>query len=370
MSDILGPAYERGARFRRPGGWELLPAAQRWKRLAVISLSGAMVAAVPIIAVYHLYLPRDVFRVLFYTIVCAGIMGCIINICLVRFGRWMYLQPYPMNWALLAITILGGTASGSLFANLLFLTLQLLPDRTFWSSFWLVNQFAAVIALIFGLSGFANEVLRTTLEAATLELRTRQLEEERARKCALEAQLASLESHIRPHFLFNALNTISSLIHDDPKLAESLIGKLAALLRFSLDAPQRGLAPLASELKIVRDYLEIETARFGDRLRYHIDAPAALGVMDVPTFCLQTLVENSVKYAVATRAEGGKVEISAREGCVEVSDDGPGFTAEAILPGHGLDNLRGRMAALYGADGKLEIESNAGRTVVRLSLPQ
>src|SRR5262249_19550049 len=153
---------------------------------------------------------------------------------------------------------------GSLISNLVFLAASILPFGDFWSSFWITNQFAAVFALIFGLGAFVFEVVRTALSAWHFE-------QERAQKRALEARLASLQSHIRPHFLFNALNTVSSLIHDDPKLAESLIGNLAALLRFSLDTSQAGLTPLATELKIVRDYLEIETARFGDRLRYDID---------------------------------------------------------------------------------------------------
>jgi sensor histidine kinase YesM len=339
---------------------------KRWMRLLTITFAAAVVSALPVIALYHLRQPSLILQVFFYTMVCAAIIGALITVSLVRFGLPMYLQRFPLNWALISGTILACTAAGSLAANLVFLALHNLPDRDFWSSFWLVYLFAAAVALIFGLSGFMHEVLRTTLEA-------RQLEEERARKWALEAQLASLESHIRPHFLFNSLNTISSLIPDDPKLAESLIGKLAALLRSSLDANPLRLAPLASELKMVRDYLEIETARFGDRLRYRIDVPRELESAEVPSFCLQTLVENSVKFAVAPREKGGTVHITAHvDGmvCLEVSDDGPGFTAEAIHPGHGLDNLKSRLAALYGTSAKLEIENDVRRPVVRLRFPR
>jgi LytS/YehU family sensor histidine kinase len=286
----------------------------------------------------------------------------------------MYFQPFPLNWALIVGTILACTAAGSLAANLLFLVVGLLPANGYWASFWLVTQFAAVIALIFGVTGFVYEIFRTTLSAATLEVRTAQLEEERARKRALEAQLASLESHIRPHFLFNTLNTISSLIQDDPKLAESLLGKLAALLRFSLDSNQQRVSPLGIELKIVSYYLEIESARFGDRLRYEIVVPPEMQSVEVPVFSLQTLVENSVKHAVANRIEGGAIRIAARDEdgviCLEVCDDGPGFTTDAIRPGHGLDNLQGRLAALFGSEAKLEITSDTGHTTVRLRFPQ
>ena len=113
---------------------------------------------------------------------------------------------------------------------------------------------------------------------------------------------------------------------------------------------------------MVEDYLEIQRARFGDRLRYRLDIPAALAEAAVPPFSIQTLVENSVKFAVEPRLEGGEVRVAARaEGGrleVAVSDDGPGFRAiiDGELPkGHGLDNLRSRLLSLFGAEGRLEI---------------
>jgi two-component system sensor histidine kinase AlgZ len=358
---------------QHPEGWEQLPPSKRWKRLLAINLGAVIIAALLIIALYRPRQPFQIFLAFFYPVVCANIMGAFISTTLVRFGRRMYFQPFPLNWALIAGAILAGTLAGSLAANLIFLALGVPPASGFWASFWLVNQFAVVIALIFGVTGFLYEVFRTTLAAATIELRTAQLEEERARKYALEAQLRSLESHIRPHFLFNALNTISSLIQDDPKLAESLLGKLAALLRFSLDSNQQRVSALSREMKIVRDYLEIERARFGDRLRYEIAVSPEMVSAEVPAFSLQTLVENSVKHAVANRIEGGTIRIAARAGngemCLEVCDDGPGFTADAIRPGHGLDNLQSRLAALFGSEARLEITSEGGQTVVRLRFP-
>ncbi len=358
---------------QHPEGWEQLPPSKRWKRLLAINLGAVIIAALLIIALYRPRHPFQIFLAFFYPVVCANIMGVFISTTLVRFGRRMYFQPFPLNWALIAGAILAGTLAGSLAANLIFLALGLPPASGFWASFWLVNQFAVVIALIFGVTGFVYEVFRTTLAVATLELRSAQLEEERARKYALEAQLRSLESHIRPHFLFNALNTISSLIPDDPKLAESLLGKLAAFLRFSLDSNQQRVSPLSRELKIVRDYLEIERARFGDRLRYEIAVSPEMESAEVPAFSLQTLVENSVKHAVANRIEGGTIRIAARAGSgemrLEVCDDGPGFTADAIRPGHGLDNLQSRLEALFGSEARLEISNEGGQTAVRLRFP-
>jgi LytS/YehU family sensor histidine kinase len=200
-----------------------------------------------------------------------------------------------------------------------------------------------------------------------MELRNRQLEQERASKFALEAQLASLESHIRPHFLFNTLNTISSLIPEDPGLAEHLVGKLAALLRLSLDSNQERLASLERELKIVGDYLEIERARYGSRLRFKSDVPAELRAVEVPALSLQTLVENSVKYAVGSRFEGAEIRLgaSAHNGSliVNVSDDGPGFNIESFPPGHGLDNLQRRLTVLFGPSARLEVSNDSGARV-------
>src|SRR5205823_3935058 len=124
-------------------------------------------------------------------------------------------------------------------------------------------------------------------------------ERERALKLATEARLSSLESRIHPHFLFNTLNSISSLIQEDPVRAERLIERMAALLRFSLDSTNAGLVPLYQEMKIVRDYLEIERARFGDRLGFEVNIPAEFDRFEVPPLAIQTLVENSVKYAVS-----------------------------------------------------------------------
>jgi LytS/YehU family sensor histidine kinase len=175
-------------------------------------------------------------------------------------------------------------------------------------------------------------------------------------RVASEARLASLESRVRPHFLFNSLNSAIALIPEAPARAEQVLERLAALLRFSLDAQQVRLVPLADEIRVVVDYLEIERVRFGDRLRYRVEVASELEAHVVPAFALQTLVENSVKYAVAPRASGGEIRITARVEAgrlhLAVEDDGPGF-AGPIPSGHGLDTLRARLETLYGAGAAL-----------------
>jgi sensor histidine kinase YesM len=242
-------------------------------------------------------------------------------------------------------------------------------------SIFLLNlRISIIIGLVIGCIMIGYETLRGRLHAAELELRTRQLEEERARKLAAEARLSSLESRMQPHFLFNTLNSVSALIHEDPARAEQMVGRLAALLRFSLDANQRSLAPLEEELKIVRDYLEIEKARFGERLRYHIEVPDKLLGAEVPLLAVQTLVENSVKHVVAPRREGGEIFVRARTlhggVAVDVSDSGPGFSMASIPAEHGLDNLVARLHALYPDGAGVEaMRDDNGRAAVCVRVP-
>jgi sensor histidine kinase YesM len=177
---------------------------------------------------------------------------------------------------------------------------------------------------------------------------------------------------VQPHFLFNTLNSIAALIHDDPDGAERMTGQLAALLRSSLDQ-QTPLVPLDEELRTVRNYLEIERVRFGDRLRYDIAADRTAGGARVPRLAVQTLVENSVKYAVSPRREGASIAVRASSNNghvrVEVEDDGPGFDAAAAPDGHGLALVRERLARMPGEPGSLLIDARPGRTVVALDVP-
>jgi LytS/YehU family sensor histidine kinase len=199
------------------------------------------------------------------------------------------------------------------------------------------------------------------------------LERERAIKLAAEARLASLQARLHPHFLFNTLNSISSLIPADPERAERLIERMAALLRFSLEVHRGGLVPLGQELKIVRDYLEIEQARFGRRLRYCIQAGEHLSEVAVPPLAVQTLVENSIKYAVAPNREGGEIRVQANQnnGClrIDVVDTGEGFALDTAPSGHGLDNLRSQLAVLFGHSANLTVSRSEGWTTVSLIVP-
>ncbi len=253
----------------------------------------------------------------------------------------------------------GCRRAGSLAGCVILTLIGIFPAADFLPIYLRVLRIAMFITFTFGAGAWVFEELRGRLQDTTLQLRTHQLERERAEKLAAAARLSSLESRIHPHFLFNALNSIASLVRDDPALAERLIERMAALLRFSLDSAQMSLVPLGQELRVVQDYLEIEKVRFGERLRYSIEVAGEFDSARVPPMSVQTLIENSLKYAVAPRPEGGSLHIRVFAGgdsmAVEVWDDGPGFSLESVPEGHGLDNLRSRLEALFGTGARLTV---------------
>ena len=291
--------------------------------------------------------------------------------------KWITLRFYSKSNRLLICmqisALLFTATAGCLLAGLIFILIGALSPAGYWQEFRSSFEFAVIITLLIGMSTTAYETMRERLQAATLELRTRQVEQERAYKLLAEARLSSLESRIHPHFLFNTLNSIAALIPSDPGRAEDTVGKLASLLRFSLSANPSGLVPLGRELKIVRDYLEIEKTRFGPRLLFEISIPDALADVKVPPLALQSLVENCVKHVVSQRTQGAKVRIAgAKDGGrirLEVTDDGPGFTLESIAPDHGLGNLIARLELLFGDAGQLEVRREADKTTVSLLFP-
>lgn len=285
-----------------------------------------------------------------------------------------YTERFPRLIFLIFIAVLIAIATcGSLLGAFVLQVTGIIPPHFYLREVQSSLPICLVINLVVGLSVTSYETLRHRLQDATLELRTRQVEQERANKLLVEARLSSLESRIHPHFLFNTLNSIASLIPSDPKRAEDTVGKLASLLRFSITANQSSLVPLSQELKIVRDYLEIEATRFGQRLRYDISVPDTLADCKIPPLALQTLVENSIKHVAAQRSQRSSIRIDGtqRNGHLELSvtDDGPGFSLADISADHGLGNLVGRLELLFGEAAQLNVKRVDDKTVVSIAVP-
>ena len=347
------------------------------RRLGIIALVNTAAALLPSVLAY-LYYPSGgatffwaQFRIsLVYSFTIGSLTFAAMEVVVPtirKLRKWQWIPFLALTFTLLAVV-------GSLIAGSIFVLFGWCLPGQFWQMFRTGVKIALAITFVFGAAATIFGGLSHRLQTTRLELRTRELAEERANKLAGEAKLASLASRIHPHFLFNTLNSISALIREDPGRAERTVERLAALLRYSLDTNSHPLVPLGNELRIVEDYLEIERTRFGDRLRYTIDVPTEARECEAPPLALQTLVENSIKHSISPRRSGGEIRVSARfeagELSIEVRDDGPGFDPSALKHGHGLDNLQERLDALFGGDASMNIGHRDGFTVVTLLLPQ
>jgi LytS/YehU family sensor histidine kinase len=207
-------------------------------------------------------------------------------------------------------------------------------------------------------------------------------EEQRGRALAAEetardAQLQALRYQLQPHFLFNTLNAISSLVvMKQPELATEVIAKLAALLRNTLNRPEAHTVTLQEELAVIEEYLSIEQIRFGSRLTVAMQVDSDVYAAQVPRFILQPLIENSIRHGIARCPNGGKIAIkaSATEGRLRLEVENDRTTAEqpSSEDGHGLglSNTRTRLEKLYGEHGTLTVSSaQSDRFLISMSFP-
>lgn len=227
---------------------------------------------------------------------------------------------------------------------------------------WLLMTYTAIAGFTYAM-GYYHEVQARSVREAQLE------------RGLMEARLKTLQAELHPHFLFNTLHAISTLVHTSPDSADRMISRLSDLLRLTFDRSGAPCVPLQEELEFLQKYLEIEQIRFQDRLtvKYDID-PLTLDA-EVPRLILQPLVENAIKHGVSPRTGPGLVQVSARADgdrlWLEVHDDGVGLSGSARSQFHrgvGLANTRDRLECLYGAAAGLEFSENGGLTV-RLALP-
>lgn len=214
--------------------------------------------------------------------------------------------------------------------------------------------------------------------AAHVDRLARSAREKDRRELRLEAQLAdarlqTLRTQLQPHFLFNALNTVSVLMHEDVEAADRVLLQLSALLRRSLDSTEAHEVTLGEEIAFLERYLEIERARIGERFSYRIDVPDEVLQARVPNLILHPLVENALRHGLAARAGPGHLEVTAeREGnslrlCV--LDDGRGLPAESTER-VGLANTRTRLRLLYADRHRFEVRnSDGGGVIAEIELP-
>ena len=221
----------------------------------------------------------------------------------------------------------------------------------------------------------------TTLFAVSLPLyiwssfrAERQLEIQRAR--LTEARLAALTNQINPHFLFNTLNSVSTLIRIDPDLARSMIYRLSNILRRLLRKTEN-FAPLREEISFIDDYLEIEMVRFGDKLRFEKQIEAGTLHCMVPTMILQPIIENSIRHGLASKVDGGEISLhtwmNGSSLMISIEDDGVGIQESKLnhlfSSGIGVSNVNERLRVLFGATYRFSVDSQPGhgtRTIIEL----
>jgi sensor histidine kinase YesM len=199
------------------------------------------------------------------------------------------------------------------------------------------------------------------LEASREAMQQERIERLSMEKKALEGNLRLLQAQIEPHFLFNTLSTVLSLVETDPLKGKAMMEDLIRYLRTSLSRTFPVTTTLGQEIDIVTSYLNIQKIRMGERLGFTIELPDRLRDRPLPPMLLQPLVENAVRHGLEPKIEGGEITIKAseRDGLtrIEVIDTGNGF-ARQEQPGIGVENIRERMRLLYGERGNLVLEEN------------
>jgi LytS/YehU family sensor histidine kinase len=226
------------------------------------------------------------------------------------------------------------------------------------------DSFALAVGVMFGAIGTAAGWGLATLHAARSGLADARAEALAREKTLAEAELRALQAQTEPHFLFNTLSNVASLVDVDPVRARQLVERLTALLRRSLDRTRSGATTLEDELEVIRDYLEIQALRMGGRLRWCMEVAPELGRAALPPLLIQPLVENAVLHALEPAAAGGRIEIRATRDergrlRIVVDDDGVGLGQGSGGAGTGLANVRERLRALYGADARLSVAERA-----------
>ena len=209
-----------------------------------------------------------------------------------------------------------------------------------------------------------------------VEARDREVQLARMSEQLADARFTALQAQVNPHFLFNTLNTIAVFVRDnDREAAVRIVEQLSDVLRTTLSSHRSNEVTFAEELELVKQYVAIEQARFSDRLRPEFRIDASLLSAMVPSFALQHLVENAVRHGIARDSEAGQLIVAARRDGdmleITVADDGPGIdTEKEAPPGHGIENTRERLRALYGDKASLVINRRKeGGTIATLRVP-
>ena len=329
----------------------------------------------------HPITPRNVLKELAYTIIISAVIAAFLTFTgiipksfimvlivsqsfgvsiysVIHFLFWVF-KPEKMTFVvfIVMIGIVGGTLIGlqigSFALQQIFSVALKQQDKNLLQAFILAITFGSVISYLF----YSRYRLRASEEVIQQE-RIKRLSSE---KEALEANLRLLQAQIEPHFLFNTLSNVLSLIDTDPANGKSMLVDLIHYMRTSLSRTLPEATTLDQELNMIKAYLNIQKIRMGERLRFTIELPEAVRQHPFPPMLLQPLVENAVKHGLEPAIEGGEITIKVVEENslirIEVQDTGNGFSSYETA-GVGITNVKERIRLLYGDKGRLILQAN------------
>ena len=318
-----------------------------WKRLRLSLFANTLIAILLTIVSLgdgeELYLK---FGISFTFSFCIGTSIYILGLLCDFIDSWrLALKGLGMT----ALFVLGGWIGSGL--AILILT-QLLQIRIQKHQLAEALTTCTLLAVFFGGVVWLYFALYEKLEKTAAQLAEKEVSEQRLLQLKTRAELEALRAKVHPHFLFNTLNSIASLIPLDPARAEEMVEKLSELFRHALAAGPDDMVRLEDEIRIICDYLEIEKVRLGERLQYNIVVDPELNDVSVPGLLLQPLVENSIVHGIGPLPEGGKVTVHCQRDnghCrIEVSDTGTGFDPNVPSQGFGLSGVVERLDLHYG----------------------
>ena len=321
-----------------------------WKKLIIFMIYGALIAS--LLSVFGFGTG------FFYTLLFCSCASCPPFVLVIGSNS----LPKPATVTVVLLRMITMMLVGSLIGAIVFTAITIGEPLSVFTQhsgilfrmLFLNAFFGSSIVFFFKTGESISEAKRLIMEERLINLDMKSM--------AVETELKLLQAQIEPHFIFNTLSNVMSLIDTHPDKAKGMLDSFCTFLRGSLHIARNNAIPISQEIELIKNYLNIQKLRMGDRLNYQTDIPAALLERKIPPLLIQPLVENSIKHGLEPKLEGGgitiKGEIDGDLFRIIVSDSGGGITESASGNGIGLENVRKRIKMLSSTKGRLTLEEN------------